>query len=166
MNPTSFLFFTLVAILCVACQNDKKPATTQPPAPLQVPNTATPATATAVQHYICPNNCANSGGPQAGNCSVCGTPYVHNAAFHNQPGATTNPSQVPPSPIFTNPQPITPSQTPEIQQVQTPPTQEPAQNAAGVWHYVCSKGCEGGSGARGFCAKCGAGLDHNPRYHQ
>ena len=38
------------------------------------------------------------------------------------------------------------------------PTAEPAQNAAGVWHYTCPAGCAGGSGASGTCAKCGQKL--------
>lgn len=42
---------------------------------------------------------------------------------------------------------------------------EPPQNADGVWHYVCSKRCAGGSGAIGQCAKCGANLVHNTLYH-
>lgn len=47
-----------------------------------------------------------------------------------------------------------------------PPTAEPAQNAKGVWHYTCPKGCEGGAGAQGACAKCGTALAHNAAYHQ
>ncbi len=45
------------------------------------------------------------------------------------------------------------------------PTAEPAQNAAGVWHYTCSKGCAGGAGAAGNCPKCSAPLGHNQLYH-
>jgi hypothetical protein len=49
----------------------------------------------------------------------------------------------------------------------TPPTTtpEPAQNAAGVWHYTCPKGCEGGAGSAEACAKCGTTLVHNTAYH-
>ncbi|MBK8954152.1 MAG: hypothetical protein IPM34_01160 [Saprospiraceae bacterium] len=47
-----------------------------------------------------------------------------------------------------------------------PTTPEPAQNAKGVWHYTCPKGCEGGAGAQGNCAKCGTALAHNAAYHQ
>lgn len=43
--------------------------------------------------------------------------------------------------------------------------QEPPQNAAGVWHYTCPKGCKGGAGAANPCAKCGATLAHNAAYH-
>lgn len=46
-----------------------------------------------------------------------------------------------------------------------PTTKEPAQNAAGVWHYTCPKGCAGGGGAPTACAKCGTTLTHNQAYH-
>lgn len=46
----------------------------------------------------------------------------------------------------------------------TPPA-EPPQNAAGVWHYTCPKGCKGGGGAATACAKCGTTLTHNTAYH-
>jgi hypothetical protein len=45
------------------------------------------------------------------------------------------------------------------------PGTEPAQNAAGVWHYTCTNGCEGGAGTAIACAKCGTLLVHNSRYH-
>ena len=49
----------------------------------------------------------------------------------------------------------------------TPPaaTPEPPQNATGVWHYTCPKGCEGGAGSAVACAKCGTTLVHNTAYH-
>ncbi|MFN7116279.1 MAG: hypothetical protein ACK4TA_05730 [Saprospiraceae bacterium] len=159
MNPNITLLICVVALLFVACQSDKKPDQTQQP------NTPMPVQTAAVQHFVCPNNCPGSGGPESGTCPSCGMQYRHNEAFHNQPGAATSNTQLAPSPILTNPQQVTPQQTPQVQTVQTPQTQEPAQNAAGVWHYICSKGCEGGSGTRGMCAKCGAGLDHNQAYH-
>ena len=46
------------------------------------------------------------------------------------------------------------------------PTAEPAQNAAGVWHYTCSNGCEGGAGSAQPCSGCGSTLAHNSEYHQ
>ena len=46
-----------------------------------------------------------------------------------------------------------------------PATTESAQNAEGIWHYTCSKGCAGGAGAAGNCATCGAPLAHNSAYH-
>lgn len=45
-------------------------------------------------------------------------------------------------------------------------TTEPAQNAAGVWHYTCPNGCAGGAGSATACAKCGSTLAHNQAYHQ
>ena len=47
-------------------------------------------------------------------------------------------------------------------QLNTPTT---SQNAGGVWHYYCSKGCAGGSGAAGNCNNCSGALTHNQAYH-
>ncbi|MBC7776815.1 MAG: hypothetical protein H7246_15380, partial [Phycisphaerae bacterium] len=46
-----------------------------------------------------------------------------------------------------------------------PATAEPPQNAAGVWHYTCPKGCAGGAGSAIACATCGTTLTHNQGYH-
>jgi hypothetical protein len=43
---------------------------------------------------------------------------------------------------------------------------EPAQNAKGIWHYTCPKGCAGGAGAEQPCAKCSTKLVHNKAYHE
>lgn len=43
---------------------------------------------------------------------------------------------------------------------------EPPQNAKGVWHFICSAGCKGGSGKAEPCASCGTQLVHNQAYHQ
>lgn len=164
MNPKNSLLIALAIMAFVACQRDKQPAANQTQAPLEMPapNTSAPATTALVQHFTCPNNCANSGGMQAGTCPSCGAQYVHNAAFHDQPGnSNAGNQQLPPAPILTNPQPT-------MQPPQTPlptPQGEPDQNAAGAWHYICSAGCAGGSGKRGYCSKCGAGLNHNDAYH-
>ena len=99
-----------------------------------------------IAHYICPNNCAGSGGAEAGNCQVCGTAYTHNQAFNDQ--QQPDPAASPP---------VT------INQPQTP---EPAKNAAGVYHYTCSNGCAGGAGAAGNCPSCGNPLAHNQAYHE
>lgn len=109
-------------------------------------STAPTGTGGTVHHYICPNNCAGSGGPDAtGVCPTCGAQYVHNQAWHNQPGQQT-------------------TTTPGIQ-TQTTTSPEPAQNAAGVWHYICPSGHEGGAGSAVACAVCGATLVHNTAYH-
>ena len=104
-----------------------------------------------VHHYTCPNGCG--GGPSAGTCPVCGSAYTHNQAFHNQTNNTTTTTPATPT------TPITPTQSP----TQTP---EPAQNAAGVWHYTCPSGCAGGAGSAVACATCGTILTHNQAYHQ
>ena len=47
----------------------------------------------------------------------------------------------------------------------TTTTSQASQNAEGVWHYFCRKGCAGGSGAAGNCSTCGSTLTHNQAYH-
>ena len=42
--------------------------------------------------------------------------------------------------------------TPQPGIVQPQRTPEPAQNAKGVWHFVCSTGCQGGAGKAQPCA--------------
>ena len=114
-----------------------------------LPNTATPNPATpeppqnaaGVWHYTCSKGCAGGAGA-AGNCATCGGPLAHNSAYHANANST----------------PTTPSAT--------PPAAEPAQNAAGVWHYTCGKGCTGGAGTAGTCGTCGGTLAHNAAYHQ
>lgn len=130
--------------------NPQMDVATQPASP---PATAK-ATAGGAQHYICPKNCKGSGGAAAGTCPVCGSAYVHNQAFHAAGGNATPP----PSPTSTaNPAATTPTPT---------PAPSPAQNAAGVYHYTCAKGCAGGAASAGKCAKCGGDLAHNAAYHQ
>ena len=135
--------------------NTPPPSTPQsvpPPSSIQLQTpSADAAAASGVSHYICPNNCEGSGGPAQVNCPVCGTQYVHNQAYHNQPLQQTNTT--------------TTTTTPQSQQL-PPPTPEPAQNAAGVWHYTCPSGCEGGAGSATACASCGTTLTHNAAYHQ
>jgi len=89
----------------------------------------------AVNHYECPQG--HEGGATEGTCSNCGQAYVHNQAFHDQ----------------------------SVQQVQQPATPEPAQNAAGVWHYTCPNGHSGGAGSATPCSECGTTLVHNAGYH-
>jgi hypothetical protein len=105
-----------------------------------------------VQHYICPNDCEGSGGPSQGTCPVCGTDYVHNAAFHEQG------NQNPQNQINLEGQ----DQLQNLQQSQQ--NNAPAQKN-GEYHYVCSAGCSGGSGSAGTCSQCGASLEHNTAYH-
>ena len=91
-------------------------------------------------HYKCPNNDGGTG-PSAGKCPICGADMAHNQAYHNQSTPSTNPATPPPA------------------------TPEPAQNAAGVWHYICMAGCSGGAGSAGSCSGCGGALTHNSAYH-
>lgn len=162
--------FSVIALCAVtlfsACGNDgdaareeavesigTTPAATQtppPPAPNANPATPEPAqNAEGVWHYTCPNGCEGGAGTAA-NCAKCGGPLAHNQAYHgNQPTPTT-----------------TITGTPDGGLTPPTPTPEPAQNAAGVWHYTCSNGCEGGSGTAGTCSKCGGTLAHNQAYHQ
>ena len=154
------------SVLLVGCADDKGvrenaantldvPAATE--GAVTPPSTPAATVNSNVQHYICPNNCAGSGGAAQGTCPVCGTAYQHNAAYHNQPGATNATT----TPTTTT----TPITTPGNTQVTPPTTASPAQNAAGVWHYTCSAGCAGGAGAAGNCASCGSPLAHNAAYH-
>jgi len=117
----------------------------------EVQGNASTASTGAVPHYICASNCAGSGGPAAGTCPVCGKEYIHNDAFH------ANDAQAQPE-ITIGDQSANPTVV--------PPPAEPAQNANGVWHYTCAKGCAGGAGTATTCASCGGTLAHNAAYHQ
>ena len=121
---------------------------TEMPAPTNSLNPTTATTepaqnAAGVWHYTCAKGCAGGAG-EAVNCNTCGNLLIHNAAYH--------PTQSAPNGTPNN---ITPNQ----------PAPEPAQNAAGVWHYTCQKGCPGGAGAALPCNTCGATLAHNAAYH-
>lgn len=114
-------------------------------------NKATPApkepaqNALGVWHYTCQMGCPGGAG-KAEKCNTCGNILVHNTTYHSN---TSNTSDAP----FASP-------------AATPPaSKEPAQNAAGVWHYTCSNGCAGGSGSAGNCTTCNGALVHNAAYH-
>ena len=112
------------------------------------PNPATPEpaqNALGVWHYTCNKGCAGGAGA-TGTCATCGGPLAHNTAYHANTNGTAT--------------------TPPITQPATPPPPSAAQNAAGVWHYTCGKGCAGGAGAAGNCGTCGGALAHNAAYHQ
>ncbi|MCR9290155.1 MAG: hypothetical protein NXI23_22520 [Bacteroidetes bacterium] len=127
------------------------PAATTPATP---PATTTGAVtnASGVPHYECPNKCAGGVGAGAGNCPSCGTALAHNQAFHDTPASS------PATPAT----PSTPFQTTTT--TTTPPTGT-AQNAAGVYHYICGNGCAGGAAGAGNCATCGGALAHNQDFH-
>ncbi len=125
---------------------------TQDPA---APGTPTPTTNPNEPHWKCPKNCKGSGGPSQGKCPVCGSEYVHNAAYHNQAPGTS-----PVSPIK-----IDPATNTTVPANTAVPASAAAQNEKGVYHYICSKGCAGGAGVAGNCAKCGNPLTHNQAFH-
>ena len=104
-----------------------------------------------VVHYICANNCENSGSEVAGNCPVCKTPYTHNVAYHNGDFLQNGPLNVPKEGLNTT--------------NQTNQAASPAQNALGVFHYTCTNGCNGGAGSAAKCNSCGSDLAHNTAYH-
>lgn len=64
-----------------------------------------------------------------------------------------------------NYEPIVPTNTPPAATTTPPATNEPPQNAQGVWHYTCPSGCVGGAGGASPCATCGTTLVHNQAYH-
>jgi hypothetical protein len=165
-----FSILSLFIVFTLACNSAEKdsvrddarstlrdiPPGTVPPvnAPVGAPSAVNTS---GVQHYICPNNCQGSGGASAGTCPVCGSEYSHNQAYHNQPASGGNAGL--PSGLTLDP---TSGATSLPSPTATP---EPAQNAAGVWHYTCSAGCTGGAGSAGNCASCGQALAHNAAYH-
>lgn len=169
MKLSNLLIITLFGsfFLIVSCGNKKEDPATDPLTTSTIgaqDPSATAATQTAAGtgfHYICPKNCEGGGGPAQGKCPVCGTDMVHNQAFHNQQPQAT-PGSSPGTPIQVSPTNETGAVTQQTAQPSAPPA---AQNAAGVWHFTCSKGCEGGAGSAGNCAKCGNPLTHNSAFH-
>jgi hypothetical protein len=155
----------LIALIAISCGDSSSSQTTpttgdpsstgvQPAPPAFQPPTAPPPTAEPAQnaegvwHYTCPKGCAGGGG-SAVPCGNCGTTLVHNTGYHSGGNTQTQP------PIELN------QTTPP-----PPPTAEPAQNAQGVWHFICPNGHEGGGSKIGPCGVCGTDLVHNSGYHQ
>ena len=132
-----------ILFICISCKEKKSEPVKQ--------DTST-TTAAVVKHYICSNNCENSGGDAAGVCSTCDTPYTHNQAFHNKDFLQGGPLNVPKFDASKNAS-------------SNPASSSPAQNKYGAFHYTCSKGCNGGSGSATQCATCGSKLAHNQAYH-
>ena len=155
------IFYMTVSLLAVlittACQNDNGPRTTGPPSTpgsFDAPQpAATGAVNASVEHYICPSGHVGFGSDSQGTCSQCGIALVHNQAYHNNTAAAPTGN-----PMIQSPGASTP-------QVAPPAATEPAQNAAGVWHYTCNAGCAGGAGSAGICSNCGGQLAHNQAYH-
>lgn len=172
MKITKYIL-PLVCLLIFACKNaperpdpvlsDTRIAAQQAqtnPTTSTTPKTPEPAqNAEGVWHYTCPTGCVG-GGAAAGPCATCGATLAHNASYHNA-AVSPNPANVTSNTVQTTSSGTTPLQVP-------PPTQkppEPAQNAAGVWHYTCPSGCAGGGGSAAPCGSCGSTLAHNIAYH-
>ncbi len=178
------VLFAFTVLLSIGCKN----APERPDAildenyePIVPSNTPPPAAATAepaqnaqgVWHYTCSNGCAGGGG-SATACSTCGSTLVHNSAYHAAAGGTpTVPTTAAPpmggSQIGSITNPVVngtnPTATAPPVAAAPPSTPEPAQNAQGVWHYICNNGCAGGGGSAVACAGCGSTLAHNSAYH-
>jgi len=132
-----------------------------------------PQNAAGVWHYTCSNGCAGGSGSAVA-CATCGNTLAHNQAYHGNTATPATPGA--PVPVATTPggTPMTMFADPTKQPVnatmgaapvQPAATPEPAQNAAGVWHYTCSNGCAGGAGSAIACSTCGSTLAHNQGYH-
>jgi len=103
--------------------------------------------ASGVWHYTCIIGCAGGSG-SAVKCENCGNNLVHNTTYHANNATQSS------APFATQSSATPPAKTPE-----------PAQNAAGVWHYTCVKGHAGGAGSAVACGSCGETLAHNKGYH-
>lgn len=134
------LFFVAILLIITSCQEKKQPVNKK--------------ITSTVKHYICANNCENSGSEVAGNCPTCKTPYTHNQAFHNDEFLKNGPINV---------QSNTPLPNSSSNTINN--AVEPAQNANGVYHYTCKNACNGGAGTPTNCTSCGEILEHNVAYH-
>nr|WP_321221675.1 hypothetical protein [uncultured Psychroserpens sp.] len=113
------------------------------------PATKEPAqNANGVWHYTCIIGCPEGAG-SATKCKTCGNTLVHNTTYHANSANSANSA---------------PFASANAANAATPPP-EPAQNAAGVWHYTCAKGHTGGAGSAVACGTCGETLAHNKAYH-
>jgi len=97
-----------------------------------------------IDHYTCPKG--HKGSDKEGVCPDCKSIYVHNQAFHGKQLLTL------------------PTVNSNVDVDKTKP--EPAQNAYGDYHYICSNGHNGGSGTSGNCTVCSTKLTHNQAYHR
>jgi hypothetical protein len=168
------LMILLMAFVVVSCANDQNKdnkvnggetvdmtnpeGMPTPPADVQQVNVLPDANG-VVFHYVCADKCEGGAANEQTNCPVCGKLMAHNQGFHanDKPGEQININDL------GNVTDI--SANPGGAQIAPPPAAEPAQNAKGVWHYTCAKGCAGGSGTAEACKKCGATLAHNAAYH-
>ena len=175
MSIKRILTFAIILALFTACGSpnaensgdDAANTPTQTTTDVNAPNDKGEAARNSigVWHYTCPNGCADGAG-NAIPCPKCGTTLVHNSVYHETPAAPAAAT-----PTLTPPPSTNPFASPAIAPTgaapigNAPKAPEPAQNAKGVWHYTCSKGCEGGGGSAIACSKCGTTLAHNQAYH-
>ncbi len=193
MKIFHFIYIALAIVSLAACGGNEADSARQapiqsqpapvsnpaaPPAPATTAATTPPPPAEPAQnaagvwHYTCPNGHAGGAG-SATACGECGTTLVHNQAYHggNAATPTANGATVPVTPGGTPPTMFADPSTPPVNATlgtnpaPIPTTAEPAQNAAGVWHYTCSNGCSGGAGSAIACTQCGSTLAHNQAYH-
>lgn len=164
------IILSLAIFVLIGCANNASDSTSNPPsievvppagatatAPAATPPTAEPAqNADGVWHYTCAKGCAGGGGSAVA-CATCGETLAHNQGYH----AKANAAPASGSPLITN----TGAAAAGNPTITPPPTAEPPQNAAGVWHFTCSKGCAGGGGSAVACSGCGTTLVHNQGYH-
>lgn len=171
------------------------PAPINPNALNNTTSNSTAGAVAGVQHYTCPNNCEGSGGDTQGTCPVCGTAYNHNQAYHSQSTAAQPTTPPPSQPqansgasatgVFHYTCPngcaggaataqacatcgtmLAHNQAFHAQPAAQPAPQQPATAApAGVFHYTCPNGCNGGAATAQACATCGTMLAHNQAYH-
>lgn len=171
------LILSLAVLFMIGCSETSTDTSTTPSAPdisvVSPDGSATPAAAPpaaktpepaqnadGVWHYTCAKGCAGGAG-SAAPCATCGGTLAHNAAYHGNASAPvpTIGGDNSGSPVILPPPT---AGNPSI----APTTAEPAQNAAGVWHYTCASGCAGGGGSATACGGCGGTLAHNAAYHQ
>jgi hypothetical protein len=161
MKFTSTLILFLIITCFQSCSNSRDNASNSRQSNDNIPTMVTPSSNASsgvlgLQHYVCPNGCEGSGGPNAGNCPVCGTAYIHNASYHAQ---TQSQPQVPAS----DPNAISPI---FIDKSKASSATVTGNAAVGLEHYTCPNGCVGGgSNTSGNCSVCGAVLTHNTAYH-
>ncbi|HLP95981.1 MAG TPA: hypothetical protein VK168_18190 [Saprospiraceae bacterium] len=158
---TFLLLLMLIGAFLPACQNNAEPegsklategAMGANPAAQQAPAASTPTNeppqnAAGVWHFTCPKGCAGGAG-SAVPCGQCGTTLVHNQIYHGEA------------------QPMSSPAAPGDNAAAPAKKDEPPQNAKGVWHFTCPKGCSGGAGAAAPCPQCGTVMTHNAVYHQ
>jgi|SRR5690606_7374699 hypothetical protein len=157
MNISRFLLIALIgATMGLASCNSKKDASTSVPETTVTPSSPTQTTTMSTSapgsepHYKCPTPGCTGGGAAQGQCPICGADLQHNDAYHAQQ-QMGNPAA----------NPVIDMSAQGAMQQNAPA----AQNAQGVFHYTCPKGCAGGAGMAGMCSNCGTELVHNQAYH-